>query len=245
MLIRSLALIILFQLTTSRRGRPARIRQSSSYQHFNSRPREEVDFVRRRTGSEKKYFNSRPREEVDSDVLAKSPCAKDFNSRPREEVDKITDLMGSLPGISTHDLAKRSTTAMLQWISCRRLFQLTTSRRGRLLPLRAGFHNLVFQLTTSRRGRRSAAVWQLQRKAFQLTTSRRGRQLDFVPARPEVNFNSRPREEVDLHGCIITHAEGISTHDLAKRSTTAPFWTRLSVRYFNSRPREEVDFCPE
>ena len=171
-----------------------------STEHFNSRPREEVDstatvcpctvvhisthdLAKRSTKSQILWVHCqvfqlttsrRGRQQL---CYSGSAAGDYFNSRPREEVD-------GLPIIECPEAS--------------RLFQLTTSRRGRLLPLRAGFHNLVFQLTTSRRGRRSAAVWQLQRKAFQLTTSRRGRQLDFVPARPEVNFNSRPREEVDI-----------------------------------------------
>ena len=56
-----------------------------------------------------------------------------FNSRPHEEVDLCLSCFTSSVGVSTHDLTKRSTLHS----TCRNmalyLFQLTTSRRGRLI----------------------------------------------------------------------------------------------------------------
>ena len=102
--------------------------------------------------------------------------ARNFNSRPHEEVDMILVASCLLYiAISTHDLTKRSTT-IAEFTGPRNVFQLTTSRRGRLrfpvftAPCR------IFQLTTSRRGRRFKVNWIDKAEEFQLTTSRRGRQ---------------------------------------------------------------------
>ena len=56
-----------------------------------------------------KHFNSRPHEEVDRSHSVRTAPEMDFNSRPHEEVDMMYSPM----------------------TSCRREFQLTTSRRGR------------------------------------------------------------------------------------------------------------------
>ena len=78
---------------------------------------------------------------------------------------------------------------------------------------------------------------------FQLTTSRRGRPLrSFARCLCSLHFNSRPREEVDVHFMgHLFRVRLISTHDLAKRSTAE--WAEIQrfYNYFNSRPREEVD----
>ena len=56
-----------------------------------------------------------------------------FNSRPHEEVDvSFAGYRSAASGVSTHDLTKRSTLSMRQSVM-RLTFQLTTSRRGRLL----------------------------------------------------------------------------------------------------------------
>ena len=101
--------IIVFQLTTSRGGRPYSIRvlyilchisthdlarRSTCSQpdipldlHFNSRPRKEVDGRNILTIAVGIYFNSRPRKEVDCLCLILCSCWVYFNSRPRKEVD--------------------------------------------------------------------------------------------------------------------------------------------------------------
>ena len=86
------------------------------------------------------YFNSRPHEEVDDNFLQFFSLRPYFNSRPHEEVDFFFHRL-YLP---------------------KKIFQLTTSRRGRhsVLVQRA-FCAGAFQLTTSRRGRR-----QFLRKKF-------------------------------------------------------------------------------
>ena len=146
---------------------------------------------------------------------------------------------------------------------------------------------LTFQLTTSQGGRQEHTIFHHGPEVFQLTTSQGGR-----PDIPEIrtvitNFNSRPRKEVDaflswLAELLANHFNSrprkevdeiaapvcdksyfISTHDLARRSTTFPSCTGMvrtfqlttsqggrhsspmhrqcCVNYFNSRPRKEVD----
>ena len=58
-----------------------------------------------------------------------------FNSRPHEEVDTVTVQNAAIIVISTHDLTKRSTRNHPCPCLGRLLFQLTTSRRGRLCKL--------------------------------------------------------------------------------------------------------------
>ena len=121
--------------------------------HFNSRPHEEVDLLtpnsldlsfisthdltKRSTSLAATfyhlnlYFNSRPHEEVDMLLSCPLWLLGHFNSRPHEEVDSI------------NEAADGSTI----------IFQLTTSRRGRLCGQSDILPILSFQLTTSRRGR--------------------------------------------------------------------------------------------
>ena len=104
-----------FQLTTSRGGRPVYtnqlFKQSNISTHdltrrstyidlvlmlfgiyFNSRPHEEVDLIQRLVWTLVIHFNSRPHEEVDSIRESSFYCQQYFNSRPHEEVD--SDDMG-------------------------------------------------------------------------------------------------------------------------------------------------------
>ena len=127
-------------------------------------------------------------------------CILHFNSRPHEEVDRWTVFQTTI----------------------QKIFQLTTSRGGRLEPvirtvwvavnfnsrpheevdnLRLRNTGLLaeFQLTTSRGGRRAYFLRYAKRWEFQLTTSRGGRLH---------NFPLQNRQ----HGII-------STHDLTRRST--------------------------
>ena len=131
--------LIVFQLTTSRRGRRRERFCLRSCLYFNSRPHEEVDMV-----------------------AATLPIWKNhFNSRPHEEVDWVWGYSRGGTGISTHDLTKRS-TPIRHPVPKRVVFQLTTSRRGRQqFLLKDMISNPVFQLTTSRRGRQ-----QFLRKKF-------------------------------------------------------------------------------
>ena len=80
-------LAVIFQLTTSRRGRPIITVGTSSVKDFNSRPHEEVDSVCFTYDDVLENFNSRPHEEVDYRQLSRQSGIVDFNSRPHEEVD--------------------------------------------------------------------------------------------------------------------------------------------------------------
>ena len=121
--------------------------------------------------------------------------------------------------VSTHDLTKRSTVIELSFASSL-VFQLTTSRRGRL-PTKLRFLSLqMFQLTTSRRGRRiRATVHGNLRVRF---NSRPHEEVDQKRRRNGaigLCFNSRPHEEVDRADIDGEGQRNVSTHDLTKRST--------------------------
>ena len=100
------------------------------------------------------------------------------------------------------------------------VFQLTTSRRGRLQEVNAAVTRVAFQLTTSRRGRRKIALCQVPSLLFQLTTSRRGRPIEIGGDTTGLHFNSLPHAEVDL---------------------AAPFLPGSPSYHFNSLPHAEVD----
>ena len=81
-----------------------------------------------------------------------------FNSRPHEEVDSQSSALPLHPNISTHDLTKRSTATDVMDSYSVSIFQLTTSRRGRLESHTNKEERRIFQLTTSRRGRPDTAA---------------------------------------------------------------------------------------
>ena len=211
-----------FQLTTSRGGRRGCPSESrTGYSYFNSRPHEEVDQI-----------PTKPKEYEDISTHDLTKRSTEAERIPVEDSD-----------ISTHDLTKRSTFSPFCVRIGHKIFQLTTSRRGRLNYVTSTKPYMVFQLTTSRRGRRQEARKKWLRDTFQLTTSRRGRRSSAPTVeRGWVHFNSRPHEEVDqffsvaftspLAFQLTTSRRGrhqqnarmqtyksISTHDLTKRST--------------------------
>ncbi len=107
-----------------------------------------------------------------------------------------SDIVTEDIGISTHDLTKRSTYKTVKRL-CSILFQLTTSRRGRLFfdKVNFGFYNF---------------------------NSRPHEEVDGGVIKNEdlfSHFNSRPHEEVDLNRVDDNIVITISTHDLTKRST--------------------------
>ena len=147
----------------------------------------------------KNYFNSRPHEEVDKPAAGRDLDAViSTHDLTKRSTWTRFRFFCNRSLISTHDLTKRSTHAAGA-ISREYLFQLTTSRRGRLpfpglIFLRRYFNSrpheevdpvgvarlngkYIFQLTTSRRGRPSSRVFRLLLCIFQLTTSRRGRHV--------------------------------------------------------------------
>ena len=167
------------------------------------------------------YFNSRPHEEVDEYPIQELPDIKNFNSRPHEEVD---------------DDGLISSYTIL-------LFQLTTSRRGRLSPKivlsnsrNISTHDLTKRSTIVKRFAKILHIYFNSRPheevdydftillinvvTFQLTTSRRGRhgwQEKYEKLKEfQLTTSRRGRQELDEQ--IYSRVE-ISTHDLTKRST--------------------------
>ena len=149
------------------------VSEELEYYYFNSRPHEEVDSnavnVYRNTG----HFNSRPHEEVEWHLRDFAPHITHFNSRPHEEVEK-------------------NSRNLKAW----GLFQLTTSRRGRVVPLSVSPSVEYFN----------------SRPHEEVEGNVHGH---FHSAR---NFNSRPHEEVEISFRKLDHRFKISTHDLTKRS---------------------------
>ena len=99
-------------------------------------------------------------------------------------------------------------------------FQLTTSRRGRLISLDSDVISMAFQLTTSRRGRHAFTMNCHITMKFQLTTSRRGR---LCPSSKftlftmfQLTTSRRGRQVIELFNHVL---KNVSTHDLTKRST--------------------------
>ena len=111
-----------FQLTTSRRGRRLLREESRHNCHFNSRPHEEVDNCNR--------YNFLSIRISTHDLTKRSTIIQSgfplqityFNSRPHEEVDVY----------------------LMQYETESQAFQLTTSRRGRLLLLYHVYVNKYF-----------------------------------------------------------------------------------------------------
>ena len=141
-----------------------------------------------------------------------------FNSRPHKEVDNRFCRSSKLHFISTHDLTRRSTTAISLKSQCI-AFQLTTSQGGRQW---GSIEKMItFIISTHDLTRRSTKVCiaSLVFGSFQLTTSQGGRRRGCPSSGRETYFNSRPHKEVDR------------LHTSAKRLRS----------YFNSRPHKEVD----
>ena len=138
-------------------------------------------------------------------------------------------------------------------ISVKKTFQLTTSRRGRLVTVRCttrlyglSTHDLtkrstiipdmlpdmstLFQLTTSRRGRPQCGGLADGMDDFQLTTSRRGRPLQDYDACISRSFQLTTSRRGRRHH-IFSHTsrERLSTHDLTKRSTSSDTGAREAL----------------
>ena len=77
-----------FQLTTSRRGRPAGSNRPRPGCHFNSLPHAEVDAVFDGEANKVLHFNSLPHAEVDTGQCYRCKGDYHFNSLPHAEVDR-------------------------------------------------------------------------------------------------------------------------------------------------------------
>ena len=188
---------MIFQLTTSRRGRPITRAMVRELDDFNSRPHEEVDWARGGTltlGGIFQLTTSRRGRRLKKHFSRNTAIFQLTTSR-RGRLNADFNAARNI-AISTHDLTKRS-TQMKGKNPQEEIFQLTTSRRGRQYRRRWYEWVLAFQLTTSRRGRHYGLGSFESGFAFQLTTSRRGRLLTARQRYGFRHFNSRPHEEVD------------------------------------------------
>ena len=125
---------LMFQLTTSRRGRQ-NIKRHGLYKFLVSTH----DLTKRST-------------EGRSETKRLDGC---FNSRPHEEVDPtVQHIMHLLTVVSTHDLTKRSTPYSLICSAIICSFNSRPHEEVDISPyFNHSFFTFVFQLTTSRRGR--------------------------------------------------------------------------------------------
>ncbi len=168
---------VFFQLTTSRRGRLAAAIKDEGYEVLSTHDltqRSTYLLVRGYPGGD--TFNSRPHAEVDRGIETRVVKCEAFNSRPHAEVDPPP---GEKKGIPEN-------------------FQLTTSRRGRRRHIPPIRKSKFFQLTTSRRGRRPA---------FRVHNIRNTLSTHDLTQRSTLSASYLP------------YALLLSTHDLTQRST--------------------------
>ena len=232
-----------FQLTTSRRGRPLQLCVKRLPFCLSTH-----DLTQRSTLHYNilwyifQSFNSRPHAEVDVSADFCHEAGESFNSRPHAEVDFLAICMYPLYQI----------------------FQLTTSRRGRPQKIHRNAIISIFQLTTSRRGRRNLLIPCCTSLSFQLTTSRRGRPPPGATSSQTANLSTHDLTQRSTKGyagtgmgfCfqLTTSRRGrqrmesekkkihrLSTHDLTQRSTSTPPVMSVVSLSFNSRPHAEVD----
>ncbi len=173
--------------------------------------------------------------------MQKNPfCIIPFNSRPHAEVDSCLLFLLLRPDLFQLTTSRRGRLTALVASLVGVNFQLTTSRRGRLADRFGDVYGDIFQLTTSRRGRLGIQnVWK-HAYFFQLTTSRRGRLSLILQITKSGSFNSRPHAEVDWFCFSVVSGIILSTHDLTQRSTDMGAGME-STDAFNSRPHAEVD----
>ena len=166
----------IFQLTTSRRGRPWQEWCRSMTMQISTH-----DLTKRSTLNQCPniqhyfYFNSRPHEEVDEDIL--------------QSYDDFLKFQ-----LTTSRRGRLDFGFVVPWGV---IFQLTTSRRGRRWNISYYHMHTIFQLTTSRRGRHYLYLMMTQYFHF---NSRPHEEVDktFNVLKCIDNyFNSRPHEEVD------------------------------------------------
>ena len=145
-------------------------------------------------------------------------------------------------GISTHDLTRRSTAALIfpafhssyfnsrphKEVDCSlwfatlfQVFQLTTSQGGRLNAVKTGVTTAIFQLTTSQGGRLIKRKGHYAPFLFQLTTSQGGRRVETINECLEKVFqlttSQGGRQKLTA---VCLKIIPISTHDLTRRSTS-------------------------
>ena len=149
-------------------------------------------------------------------------------------------------------------------ISASTIFQLTTSRRGRLPFKYAGFLQFTFQLTTSRRGRpdqnpalfvscclsthdltqRSTFLCFFREFSVYLSTHDLT-QRSTCPMVLRAKFYFLSTHDLTQRStrmkAVMKYPGSLSTHDLTQRSTTGSGMAECRLSSFNSRPHAEVD----
>ena len=235
--------MVVFQLTTSRRGRQESNRtgqeSGTKFQLTTSRRGRRCPRIFHKWQG--RYFNSRPHEEVDVRLYRIIIFIRYFNSRPHEEVDNNTASNCLNIIISTHDLTKRSTRFNNFVYQCRDISTHDLTKRS--TNITSSSQSLI-GISTHDLTKRSTALRLVTATAFtfQLTTSRRGRPI--FPDWKNESFRISTHDLTKRSTYFWVHVVylwNISTHDLTKRSTTSESSCMSSNTHFNSRPHEEVD----
>ena len=143
-----------------------------------------------------KHFNSLPHAEVDRFTDVEKPICIYFNSLPHAEVDASNGVIPSFPIGYFNSLPHAEVDLLRQAVNIlHRVFQLTTSRRGR--PYISVYVNSVFYFNSLPH----AEVDKPQK----------------ILNQPYQNFNSLPHAEVDHILAYIMEHSRISTHYLTQR----------------------------
>ncbi len=154
---------------------------------------------------------------------------------------------------------------MIFFFDQKKVFQFTTSRRGRHLFCHSPTGTGIFQFTTSRRGRRYYLRFRCPASHLSIHDLTQRSTIYPYSALCGMNpFNSRPHAEVDLFSVhswfdsfsfqFTTSRRGrpccpgvqsftgdLSIHDLTQRSTSGCSSYSSAHMTFNSRPHAEVD----
>ena len=213
--------MVVFQLTTSRRGRQESNRtgqeSGTKFQLTTSRRGRRCPRIFHKWRG--RYFNSRPHEEVDVRLYRIIIFIRYFNSRPHEEVDNNTASNCLNIIISTHDLTKRSTRFNNFVYQCRDISTHDLTKRS--TNITSSSQSLI-GISTHDLTKRSTALRLVTATAFtfQLTTSRRGRPI--FPDWKNESFRISTHDLTKRSTYFWVHVVylwNISTHDLTKRST--------------------------
>ena len=236
--------ILVFQLTSSRRGwHDDRIHVSEGF-NFNSHPHEEDDHGLHTT------HNTLTR--ISTHILTKrmthgricsACCLLYFNSHPHEEDDWLAVQSRFTQNISTHILTKRMTWQNQMWYR-NPSFQLTSSRRGWLKPSDTWIRSSYFNSHPHEEDDGYASGYASGYTDF--NSHPHEEDDSSMDGKQGVNrdFNSHPHEEDDRIQGRKGSCESISTHILTKRMTMAEKEEKKRARNFNSHPHEEDDFAP-
>ena len=209
-----------FQFTTSQGGRPCRYDNALAVLPFQFTTSQGGRRGASRGSGRTGPFNSRPHKEVDSilDDYYMPQMAFQFTTSQGGRLHRNQN-MGKGGILSIHDLTRRSTTYMDEYLGMRKAFNSRPHKEVDLLCHSEGFLPRTFQFTTSQGGRRKRLSFPSSVHSF---NSRPHKEVDDKSVgfpRDTGTFNSRPHKEVD-----------------GRYHRTVP-----EGRTFNSRPHKEVD----